>query len=237
LWGSLVLTLILTPLGGSKCRGDEFDDKLKHFQKQRASEALALKGEVVAALSKAHALAHDSPAKAEKLLRPLLARLLDDSQLPREERLALVRQLKGRLEDLQELAAEKAPKEADSVAQAAHAPTGYAKPGISYAWPPTADKKARPTGQGAGGFAGVLRLNTTATVPDGGTVVVGGYGSVVEARNEFGPPLASNVPYANRLFRNVGYGRQTGSVRLLLGVRIISLREEEERFLAQGGSQ
>src|SRR5205085_11377148 len=100
-----------------------------------------------------------------------------------------------------------------------------------------ADKKPRPTGQGVGGFAGTLQLNTTAVIPDRGTVVVGGYSSLVEARNEFGPPGLSNIPYANRLFRNVGYGRQTSSSRLLLGVRIISLREEEERFLAQGGSQ
>ncbi|HYT95447.1 MAG TPA: hypothetical protein VEL76_42400, partial [Gemmataceae bacterium] len=187
-----------------------------------------LQAEVKDALTKAPALAHSSPAKAEKLLRPLLTRLLDDTQLPQEERLAFLRQLKGQLDGFKELAAAKADE--DTVASAPHSartPTGSTK----------TEKKPRPTGQGAGGFAGALQLNTTMTIPDGGTVVVGGYSSMVEARNEFGPPLLSNVPYANRLFRNVGYGRQSGSARVLLGVRIISLREEEERFLSQGGSQ
>jgi hypothetical protein len=159
LWVSLALTLILAPLGGSKCRGDEFDDKLKHFQKQRAGEALALKGEVVAALSKADALTHDSPAKAEKLLRPLLARLLDDSQLPREERLALVRQLKGQLDNLKELIAEENRKEvAHGEAEIEHALEGSAKSASSPAWytrtaspPAWPTKTRRPTGQGLGG--------------------------------------------------------------------------------------
>src|SRR5262249_38502573 len=80
-----------------------------------------------------------------------------------------------------------------------------------------------------------LRLNSAVTVPDGGTASVGGVSSLSEGPNEFGPPLLSNTPYLGRLFRNVGYGREVSNFRVLVGVRIISMAEEEQRFLEQGG--
>ena len=49
---------------------------------------------------------------------------------------------------------------------------------------------------------------TTVSVPDGGTVLLGGIKRLSEGRNEFGVPLLSKVPYINRLFRNVGIGRE-----------------------------
>src|SRR2546423_4912285 len=79
----LTLILMLGALAPAKCRGDEFDDKLKQFQKQREGEASALKLEVFAALDQAEALAHAAPARSEKLLRPPLQRLFDDAKLPR----------------------------------------------------------------------------------------------------------------------------------------------------------
>ena len=50
---------------------------------------------------------------------------------------------------------------------------------------------------------------TTVSVPDGGTVLLGGIKRLNEGRNEIGVPLLSKVPYVNRLFRNVGIGRST----------------------------
>ena len=47
------------------------------------------------------------------------------------------------------------------------------------------------------------------SVPDGGTVLLGGLKPLSEGRNEFGPPVLSKIPYINRLFKNVGYGRDT----------------------------
>ena len=76
-----------------------------------------------------------------------------------------------------------------------------------------------------------MGVNTTVTVPDGGTVVVGGFSSSAEGRNEFGPPGLSQTPYLGRLFRNVGTGRQTTSSRVGVSVRIISLEEEERKLL------
>ncbi|HKB37550.1 MAG TPA: hypothetical protein VKD72_13970 [Gemmataceae bacterium] len=74
-----------------------------------------------------------------------------------------------------------------------------------------------------------VRIQTTVTVPDRGSVLVGGYSRVSEGRNEFGAPGLGNVPYAGRGFRNVGYGRDATATRVIAGVRIINLYEEEER--------
>jgi general secretion pathway protein D len=52
-------------------------------------------------------------------------------------------------------------------------------------------------------------VSTTVSVPDGGTVLLGGIKRLSEGRNERGVPMLSKVPYINRLFRNVGIGRDT----------------------------
>jgi general secretion pathway protein D len=67
------------------------------------------------------------------------------------------------------------------------------------------------------------------TVPDGGTVVMGGLKRMSEGRLEYGPPVLSKIPYINRLFRNVGYGRSGTSILIMVTPRIIIQEEEEER--------
>ena len=74
-----------------------------------------------------------------------------------------------------------------------------------------------------------IDVQTTVMVPDGGTVVLGGLKALSEGRNEFGPPVLSKIPYLNRLFRNVGYGRTTSNLMMLVTPRIIINREEQER--------
>ncbi len=71
---------------------------------------------------------------------------------------------------------------------------------------------------------------TTVSVPDGGTVLLGGIKRLNEGRNEFGVPLLSKVPYINRLFRNVSIGRTTDSLMMMVTPRIIIQEEEEERL-------
>ncbi|HVT29019.1 MAG TPA: hypothetical protein VHE81_13470 [Lacipirellulaceae bacterium] len=71
---------------------------------------------------------------------------------------------------------------------------------------------------------------TTVSVPDGGTVLLGGIKRLREGRNEVGVPLLSKVPYINRLFRNVGIGRQTESLMMMVTPRIIIQEEEEEKL-------
>ncbi|WP_235905387.1 type II and III secretion system protein [Tautonia marina] len=71
---------------------------------------------------------------------------------------------------------------------------------------------------------------TTVTVPDGGTVLLGGIKRLTEQRLEFGTPVLSKIPTINRLFRNIGIGRTTDSLMLMVTPRIIILEEEEERL-------
>jgi general secretion pathway protein D len=75
-----------------------------------------------------------------------------------------------------------------------------------------------------------IAVVTTVSVPDGGTVLLGGIKRLNEGRNEVGVPLLSKVPYVNRLFRNVGIGRSTDSLMMMVTPRIIIQEEEEERM-------
>lgn len=75
-----------------------------------------------------------------------------------------------------------------------------------------------------------ISVNTTVAVPDGGTVLMGGLKRLSEGRNEFGPPILSKLPWINRLFKNVGYGREAESLMMMVTPRIIINEEEEERF-------
>jgi len=73
-------------------------------------------------------------------------------------------------------------------------------------------------------------VTTTVSVPDGGTVLLGGIKRLREGRNEFGVPIMSKIPYVNRLFKNVGIGREAQSLMLMVTPRIIIQEEEEEKL-------
>ncbi len=73
-----------------------------------------------------------------------------------------------------------------------------------------------------------LSVATTVSVPDGGTVLLGGLKRLSEARSEYGPPILSNIPIISRLFKNTGYGRETESLLIMVTPRIIVQSEEEE---------
>ena len=95
-------------------------------------------------------------------------------------------------------------------------------------------------GGGMGGGAGggsltvqqpvqaVLNVTTTVSVPDGGTVLLGGVKRLKEGRNMAGVPILNKIPYISRLFKNSGVGRDTESVMLMVTPRIIIQEEEEE---------
>lgn len=76
----------------------------------------------------------------------------------------------------------------------------------------------------------VISVSTTVSVPDGGTVLLGGIKRLSEGRNEFGVPMLSKIPYIDRLFRNVGIGRETDSLMMMVTPHIIIQEEEEERL-------
>jgi hypothetical protein len=76
-----------------------------------------------------------------------------------------------------------------------------------------------------------IKVNGTVKVPDGGTVTLASSTTTAQARNEFGTPVLSKVPYVNRGFGNVSYSQTMKRTSISVGVRIIDLRAEEERFL------
>ncbi len=75
-------------------------------------------------------------------------------------------------------------------------------------------------------------VSTTVSVPDGGTILLGGIKRLSEGRTERGVPVLSKIPYVSRLFRNVSAGRDARSLMLMVTPRII-IQEEEE--VAQTG--
>lgn len=78
----------------------------------------------------------------------------------------------------------------------------------------------------------VTSVSTTVNVPDGGTILLGGIKRLREARNESAVPMLGKIPYISRLFKNVGIGRDTNSLMMMVTPRII-IQEEEEAKLGE----
>ena len=74
----------------------------------------------------------------------------------------------------------------------------------------------------------VTNVSTVVSVPDGGTVLMGGIKRMQEGRTEAGVPFLSNIPYVNRLFKNVGIGHETSHLMMMVTPRIIIQKEIEE---------
>jgi general secretion pathway protein D len=93
--------------------------------------------------------------------------------------------------------------------------------------------------QGGGGSTGTIQLpvysnltvTTVVSVPDGGTVLLGGIKRLREGRNMAGVPILNKIPYISRLFKNSGVGRETESIMLMVTPRIIIQEEEEELII------
>ncbi|MEJ7595084.1 MAG: hypothetical protein WKF77_26465, partial [Planctomycetaceae bacterium] len=76
-----------------------------------------------------------------------------------------------------------------------------------------------------------ITVSTTVSVPDGGTVLLGGIKRLRESRKMNGVPILNKVPYISRLFKNSGVGRETESIMLMVTPRIIIQEEEEENVI------
>ena len=76
----------------------------------------------------------------------------------------------------------------------------------------------------------IVTVQTVVSVPDGGTVLLGGVKRLREGRNMAGVPILNKIPYISRLFKNTGVGRETESLMLMVTPRII-IQEEEEALL------
>jgi general secretion pathway protein D len=73
-------------------------------------------------------------------------------------------------------------------------------------------------------------VSTTVSVPDGGTILLGGIKRMREGRLERGVPILSKIPYVNRLFKNTAIGRDTSTLMMTVTPRIIIQEEEEEKY-------
>ncbi|MGN6136616.1 MAG: type II secretion system protein GspD, partial [Aureliella sp.] len=78
-------------------------------------------------------------------------------------------------------------------------------------------------------------VSTTVSVPDGGTILLGGIKRMSEGRVERGVPILSKIPYVNRLFKNTAIGRTTSTLMLTVTPRIIIQEEEEAILLGNTG--
>jgi len=73
-------------------------------------------------------------------------------------------------------------------------------------------------------------LRTTVSVPDKGTLLLGGQRLVGEVEVESGVPVLSKIPFINRLFTNRATTRDEQTLLILVKPQIIVQSEEEERL-------
>ncbi len=73
----------------------------------------------------------------------------------------------------------------------------------------------------------VTKIKTTVTVPDGGTVLVGGLKRTITQKQQAGIPWTSHLPGLNLLFGRKGEARMQSNLFVLLNAQITVIRDEE----------
>jgi len=76
----------------------------------------------------------------------------------------------------------------------------------------------------------VTKIKTTVTVPDGGTVLVGGLKRTITQNQQTGIPWTSHLPGLNLLFGRKGEARMQSNLFVLLNAEITVIRDEEARL-------
>lgn len=71
-------------------------------------------------------------------------------------------------------------------------------------------------------------IRTTVSIPDGGTVLLGGLKQVGEIEVEAGVPILSKIPILKRAFTNTSKVRDTQTLLMLLKAKILIQKEAEE---------
>lgn len=71
---------------------------------------------------------------------------------------------------------------------------------------------------------------TSVTVPDGGTVLLGGFRSLNERKYESYIPIVGKIPLLKNIFRRKAYLRERRSLYILITATVVDLREEERRL-------
>jgi len=74
----------------------------------------------------------------------------------------------------------------------------------------------------------ITQIRTTVSVPDGGTVLIGGLKQVGEVEVDAGVPILSKIPILKRAFTNTGMIKDTQTLLILLKAKILIQKEAEE---------
>src|SRR5690606_35243587 len=74
----------------------------------------------------------------------------------------------------------------------------------------------------------VSMIRTTVSVPDKGTVLLGGQRSVQEIEVETGVPVLSKIPFVNRFFTNRATEKNEQTLLILIRPEIIIQQENED---------
>lgn len=79
----------------------------------------------------------------------------------------------------------------------------------------------------------VSSVNTTVSIPDGGTVLLGGLKQVGEVEIDAGVPILSKIPILKRAFTNTTTIKDTQTLLILMKAKIIIQKEAEEEAFPQ----
>jgi len=81
----------------------------------------------------------------------------------------------------------------------------------------------------------ITTINTTVSVPDGGTLLLGGQTLAGEIERDSGVPVLSKIPFLKRLFTNTGMSKDEQVLLILVKPTIVIQRErEQEQFPTLG---
>jgi type II secretory pathway component GspD/PulD (secretin) len=73
----------------------------------------------------------------------------------------------------------------------------------------------------------IQKIRSTVTIPDGGTVLIGGLKNLEDQEMESGVPFAMDIPLLKNLFRRQGFTNLKRSLVVLLKCNITVIRDEE----------
>jgi len=76
----------------------------------------------------------------------------------------------------------------------------------------------------------VTKIKTTVSVPDGGTVLVGGLKREVTAKMSVGLPFLRRIPILNLLFGRRGVSTLRSNLFVLINANITIVHEEEAKL-------
>ena len=75
----------------------------------------------------------------------------------------------------------------------------------------------------------VTNIKTTVTIPDGGTVLVGGLKRTITQESRSGIPVFSRLPILDLLAGRKGNARMQSNLFVLISAKITVIRDEEEK--------